>query len=508
MAETKMVHSPIVTYISMICLLTLCPPFVILFRWYTMVHADGSISQALGYLRRHGLPGFINIWPKPTAIAWKMIACYAAFEAVLQLFLPGKRVEGPISPAGNRPVYKVPDICANGVAAYAVTLITYLSLWWFGVFNPSVVYDHLGEIFSALIFGSFIFCIFLYIKGHVAPSSSDSGSCGNIIIDFYWGMELYPRIGKNFDIKVFTNCRFGMMSWAVLAITYCIKQGIGESQDSVLVSISKKGRFEMDSFYKALMRDRRMTFPQRAILTGVPSPRYEANGRVADSMLVNTILMLVYITKFFWWEDGYWNTMDIAHDRAGFYICWGCLVWVPSVYTSPGMYLVNHPVNLGTQLAIYILVAGILCIYINYDSDKQRQEFRRTNGKCLVWGKAPSKIVASYTTKGETKTSLLLTSGWWGLSRHFHYVPEILAAFFWTVPTLFNHYFLPSFCLTERKGMMTDVDLSMGNIGNYIARRSLTGLYLESSETSVWLNPPSTLICLAYARPLEGDIGL
>jgi hypothetical protein len=39
------------------------------------------------------------------------------------------------------------------------------------------------------------------------------------------------------------------------------------------------------------------------------------NGRVADSMLVNTALMLIYITKFFWWESGYWCTMDIAHDR-------------------------------------------------------------------------------------------------------------------------------------------------------------------------------------------------
>lgn len=43
--------------------------------------------------------------------------------------------------------------------------------------------------------------------------------------------------------------------------------------------------------------------------------QYEQNGKVADSMLVNTILMLVYVTKFFWWEAGYWNTMDIAHDR-------------------------------------------------------------------------------------------------------------------------------------------------------------------------------------------------
>ncbi|KAH9716349.1 7-dehydrocholesterol reductase [Citrus sinensis] len=233
--ESKTVHSAAVTYVSMISLLTLCPPFVILL-WYTMVHADGSVIKSWDYLRQNGLQGFIDIWPIPTAVAWKLIACFGAFEAALQLLLPGKRVEGPISPTGHRPVYK-----ANGVASYAVTLITYLSLWW------PVIFDAI------------------------------------------------PTVA------------------------------------------------------------------------------------------------------------GYWSTMDIAHDRAGFYICWGCLVWVPSVYTSPGMYLVNHPVHLGTQ------------------------------------------IVASYTTSsGETKQSLLLTSGWWGLARHFHYVPEILAAFFWTVPALFNH-FLPYF---------------------------------------------------------------
>ncbi|CAN1804269.1 7-dehydrocholesterol reductase [Linum perenne] len=364
MAESNIVHSPLITYVSVVSLLTLCPPFVILL-WYTMVHADGSVSQTWDYLSQTGFKGLVEIWPRPTATAWKIIGCYAAFEAALQLLLPGKTVEGPISPKGNRPVYK-----ANGVLAYAVTIVTYVGLWWSGILNPAMVYDHLGEIFSALIFGSLVFCVFLYIKG----------------------MELYPRIGKNFDIKVFTNCRFGMMSWAVLALTYCFKQ-------------------------------------------------YELYGKVADSLMVNTILMLVYITKFFWWEAGYWNTMDIAHDRAGFYICWGCLVWVPSIYTSPGMYLVNHSVDLGSQLAIFILAAGVLCIYINYDCDRQRQEFRRTNGRCSIWGKAPSKIVASYTTAtGETKSSLLLTSGWWGLARHFHYVPEILASFFWSVPALFNHF--------------------------------------------------------------------
>ncbi|MQL79664.1 hypothetical protein Taro_012107 [Colocasia esculenta] len=340
-AEKNTVHSTLVTLSSMISLLTLCPPFVILL-WYTMVHADGSVALTWEYFKQHGLQGFKDIWPTPSLIAWKIIFVYGIFEAALQLLLPGKRVEGPISPNGNTPIYK-----ANGLQAYAVTLITYLSLW-------------------------------CDMAAHVAPNwaARQGGAVGS---GSGWrpavvtGMELYPRIGKSFDIKVFTNCRFGLMSWAVLAVTYCIKQ-------------------------------------------------YEENGRVANSMLINTILMLVYVSKFFWWESGYWCTMDIAHDRAGFYICWGCLVWVPSIYTSPGMYLVNHPINLGSSLAISILLSGLLCIYINYDCDRQRQEFRRTNGKCLIWGRAPSKVFIM-----------------WGLSRHFHYVPEIMAAFFWTVPALFNH---------------------------------------------------------------------
>lgn len=49
----------------------------------------------------------------------------------------------------------------------------------------------------------------------------DSGTCD---VEGWQGMELYPRIGKYFDIKTFTNCRFGMMSWAVLILCYFAKQ--------------------------------------------------------------------------------------------------------------------------------------------------------------------------------------------------------------------------------------------------------------------------------------------
>jgi hypothetical protein len=73
------------------------------------------------------------------------------------------------------------------------------------------------------------------------------------------------------------------------------------------------------------------------------------------------------------WETGYFGSMDITHDRAGFYICWGCLEWVPAIYTGPAQYLVNHPVQLGPLLAGSLLLAGLGCIWANYDADRQRQ---------------------------------------------------------------------------------------------------------------------------------------
>ena len=64
------------------------------------------------------------------------------------------------------------------------------------------------------------------------------------------GMELYPRIGRDLDIKTWTNCRMGMMGWAVLILAYALRQ-------------------------------------------------YQAYGSISDSMLVSVTLMELYIFKFF-----------------------------------------------------------------------------------------------------------------------------------------------------------------------------------------------------------------
>lgn len=374
-------------------LLIVCPPTVFLF-WYTNVALDGSFTRLGKLFTLEGVWTTIKLIWAPyffgSATAWKILGVFAALELFLMRVLPGKTYHGPVTPAGNTPVYK-----ANGVLAYATTLaLFYLGAYHFQLFSPTILYDHFPELLGALNIFSLFFCLFLLLKGYWFPSSTDAGGSGNLIFDYYWGTELYPRL-FGWDVKMFTNCRFAMMCWPLLLLSFAAKQ-------------------------------------------------QELYG-LSDSMLVAVALQLIYVTKFYIWETGYLSSLDIMHDRAGFYICWGILVWLPGIYTSPTFYLVNHPIHLGPIWSSLIFILGTASILTNYWADRQRQFVRERQGDCSVWGKKPLVTIARYTTtKGEQKQSLLLASGWWGISRHFHYVPEVLGAFFWSVPALFTH-FLPYF---------------------------------------------------------------
>ena len=374
-------------------LLTLCPPAVFVI-WYINTNLGGSISPLLDLIHNDGLFPTLSMIITPvmlgSATAWKMIGIFAAFQIMLMRLVPGKPFQGPMTPKGNTPVYK-----ANGLACFLITFATFFitsyGLKWF---SPTIIYDNLGELFGALNISSLCLCLFLYLKGILKPSTSDHGISGHVIFDFYWGTELYPRV-FGWDIKQFTNCRMGMMSWGLFLISYAAAQE-------------------------------------------------ELHG-LSNSMAISVALQLIYIAKFFVWETGYFRSLDIMHDRAGFMICWGCLVWVPCVYTSATMYMVHNPIQLSPLLAIAISLLGLAGITINYLADRQRQIVRATDGNCLVWGKKPVLIEATYTTKsGKEKKNVLLASGWWGSARHFHYVPELLAALMWSIPALFFS-FMPYF---------------------------------------------------------------
>lgn len=256
-------------------LVLLCPGFAMVLA-YTITQLDGQIVNLVTEVRRNGI---IDLFSKAwlpyvfgSALAWKHILPFCAFQLILMWVLPGKLTKGPVTPAGNVPVYK-----ANGLLSFFVSVAAFLVAAYLKIFNPADVYDHYLEFIGALNVASLFFCLALYLKGRFAPSSTDSGMSGNFLFDYYWGTELYPRV-FGWDVKQFTNCRFGLMAWPLLVMCFAWRQ-------------------------------------------------VQVEGELSDSMFVSVALQLIYVAKFFHWEMGYMKTLDIMHDRAGFYLVslyWSC----------------------------------------------------------------------------------------------------------------------------------------------------------------------------------------
>ncbi len=387
-------ESPVVQFVRTtfgpLLIIFFTPPAAILV--WILCNFEPFNGSILPLLTAEGWRSIGRHLPLPGQTAITIILIFLLFQVILLQALPGEIFEGPITPSGSRPCYKL-----NGIPAWIITHILFFgSTLGLHLFDAGIVWDHFGEILATLVFFAFIICILLYFKGRFFPNSEDRSLSGNLIWDFYWGVELHPTL-FGFNLKQLINCRFSMMGWSVIVCSFAIKQA------------------ELNA------------------------------GHVSNAILVSAGLMVLYLFKFFYWESGYFTSLDIMHDRFGYYICWGVMAWVPAVYTLPVQYLVLHPIDVSWLLAAGILVLGVIAIYINYEADAQRQRVRATNGMTTVWGRPPDLICASYlTADGQRHESLLLASGWWGITRHFHYVPEIILALAWSLPAGFTH-FLPYF---------------------------------------------------------------
>jgi 7-dehydrocholesterol reductase len=123
---------------------------------------------------------------------------------------------------------------------------------------------------------------------------------------------------------------------------------------------------------------------------------------------------------------------------------WGTIAFMPLVHNLHTIHLVEHegwailssPSRLGL---IPWFVMGAVLIYVNYDADTQRLYARETKGQCDIWGRKCEFIRAKYrTADGKEHESLLILSGYNGLVRHFHYLPDICLLFMYCSPAGFD----------------------------------------------------------------------
>jgi len=346
----------------------------------------------------------------PTLEGAKFILTFMTVALALEL-LPGKIDFGPETATGHVPTY-----IDNGVAHCLVYSILFFlgsnigpcgesdnqllpavfrkvteTIGVCGVYTPynfGIMYDLFPGSLSFLNIFGIVFCVFLMFKGLYFPSTDDNGSSGSWVKDYLWGTELYPRV-FGLDLKRFINCRFSMTYWQLAGFSFCYRSYVLHDNE-----------MDWGLFFSALSQ-------------------------------------YLYLVKFFFWEMGYMRSIDIIVDRAGYEIQWGCLVWVPSVYTFHSRFLVQNPSRLSFNTALGIFILSMAGVLLNYAADRERDIFRASNGKCKVWGSHPKYITAKYTIvdrktgKEVEKTSLLLASGFWGMARHFQYFFELTAAYCW-----------------------------------------------------------------------------
>ena len=136
-----------------------------------------------------------------------MVLGWLAFQALLQLYLPGPVVEGVTLSTGARLPYKL-----NGHLAFWVSLPCFL---------PLDLYDHWLELAFAWCVVSILLSFGLYAAsfgGGLLASNT-----GNHAYDFFMGRELNPRIGS-FDFKCFCELRPGLIGWLLLDLACCKKR--------------------------------------------------------------------------------------------------------------------------------------------------------------------------------------------------------------------------------------------------------------------------------------------
>ncbi|RHZ88182.1 hypothetical protein Glove_26g287 [Diversispora epigaea] len=392
----KDIH-PVTVLLSLLILL--CCPLLVLAFWISCTHYSCSLYEPLHIFQINGISKetfnsvVIKNLPQFTWEGLKIYGIWLSFQAVLYAILPAKIGYGQRTPAGHILPYKV-----NGLLAWFITHVLFLTgAFYFKWWNASIIHDQWGTLFiAANIYGYFL-SFFSYIKAYVMPSHpEDRKFSGSFIYDLLMGIEMNPRFGKYWDFKLFHNGRPGIVAWTLIDLSFAFAQ-------------------------------------------------YNQIGYVTNSMVLLNILHAIYVLDFFYFEDWYLRTIDIAHDHFGFYLAWGDTVWLPWMYTVQSHYLVRNPIDLSTNYFLAVLTIGLSGYYIFRAVNNQKDLMRRTDGKSKIWGKPAQFVRTRFTTSdGKEHSSILLTSGYWGISRHFNYVGDLLISLAECLTCGFGHL-LPYF---------------------------------------------------------------
>ncbi|CAH0384855.1 unnamed protein product [Bemisia tabaci] len=333
------------------------------------------------------------------AQAWTILFMYVLW-VLLSLKIPSSTVTGPALPSGFEPQFK-----ANGILFFWSTLALFGGVFLSRPDWALAIHGLIPELFGAINITAFLLCLWLLVKGKLFPEEAPedgADTAGSLLFDFYRGVELHPTF-LGVSVKQLVICRFGVMGWMLLSLVYFV----------------------------AAIQLRGFSYP----------------------FFVSALVQLVYTLKFSLYESaGYFDSIDIAFDRAGYYLIWGSMVWMPGFYGLHAYNFVSNPPITSPFLSLFYLILGIGAIVLEYRIDYEKYLVRSsTSPTIMMYGKPAEVIHAEYTDQnGKKRTSRLVASGFWGLARHLNYVFEVIIYVSITAPGFSSGlipFLLPSFMI-------------------------------------------------------------
>lgn len=305
-----------------------------------------------------------------------MYAAWYAFCIVAWAILPGDWIDGVQLRTGGRKQYKI--------NAFSTFLLTMGIASGFILRNGPEAFTFLYDKWVGFLTASLIMSVVQAIGVYAASYRPGAllalgGNSGNFIYDWYIGRELNPSIGS-LDIKSFNELRPGLILWVLIDLSMVCTQA------------ARRGGW----------------------------------AEVTASMWLVFAFQTWYVADALYNEPAIFTTMDITTDGFGFMLAVGDITWVPFVYSLQARFLVFEQVELGPYATAGIVAVNALGYYIFREANGEKNDFRN--------GKNPKNLEFFVTKRG----SKLLTSGWWGRSRHPNYLGDLLMAFAWSLPTAFN----------------------------------------------------------------------
>lgn len=274
------------------------------------------------------------------------------------------------------------------------------------------IYNNINKIITANLLISLAQSIYVYLASFSVPSAghpnplhrelAKGGHSGNMLYDFFIGRELNPQfrlLGQTIDIKTFNEMRPGLPGWIILNLAFIAKQ-------------------------------------------------YTTHATISDSILIVTAFQSLYVADALYMEPSITTQMDITTDGFGFMLAFGDLVWLPFTYSLQARYLSIYPVHLGYSGIALVALIQAVGFYIFRAANNEKGRFRTD----------PSDPRVAHLKYMETASGTkLLTSGWWGLSRHPNYFGDWLMGFSYCVPTGVAGYLVHSYTNPVTGNVSTEV---------------------------------------------------